>query len=63
MAILLPQLTLSPPHCVHVSILYIYISTAAHKQAHLYYLSIFLTYALIYSICFSLSDFTLYDRF
>ena len=52
-----------PPH-VHMSFLYVCISIPALQigSSVLYHFSRLHTYTLIY-ICFSLSDFTLYDRF
>ena len=55
--------TLSFPHCVHKPILYIHISIPALQIGSLYHFSRFHISALIYDICFSLSDFTMCNRF
>ena len=52
--------TLSVPHCVHKPILYICISIPALQRGSLYHFSRFHISALIYDICFSLSDFLHY---
>ena len=44
------------PCSIHMSVLHICISTSACKPVHLYHFSRFHIYALIYDICFSLSD-------
>ena len=44
------------PLGVHTFVLYICVSISASKQVHLYHFSRFRIYALIYDICFSLSD-------
>ena len=49
--------TLSFPHYVHKSVLYVCISIATLQKAHHYHLSIFHIYALIYDISFSLTYF------
>jgi len=55
--------TPAPPHCVHPSILHVYVSISALQVGLYVPFSSFHIYALIYDIWFSLSDFTLYDKF
>ena len=50
-----------PPLCPK-SVLYFASVFLPCKQVHQYHFSRFHMYALIYDICFSLSDFTLYNR-
>ena len=49
------------PLGVHTFVLYICVSISALQTGSLYHFSRFHIYALIYNICFSLSNFTLYD--
>ena len=58
----LPHSPSSPTSCVHKSILNVCISIAALQIVHQYHLSRFHIYALVYGICFSLSD-LLHSRF
>ena len=50
----------SPPWCPYVCSLHLCLFLPC-KPVHLYHFSRFHIYELIYNICFSLSDFTLYD--
>ena len=50
-------LTLSIPHCVHMSVPYVRVSISTlQEMVHLYHFSRFHMYVLIDEICFSLSD-------